>query len=152
MKTGKDTRTNLQKKFEEQTPTIKGLKGLKYLQTYCSWLELQIEKTNAVIVGGSHKGIAMDNSTLVIDGTTIVHGSWLDSHVLNEDSIIDGTIIKHHAKETCGGVAITTFVGNFAIVKEDQEKAAKNIGKKVKVQPHKDYYGTVVILSYLNEQ
>jgi len=40
----KDNRTELQKKFEQQTPTIVGVSGKEYLQTYCSWLELQIEK------------------------------------------------------------------------------------------------------------
>jgi len=51
MKTAEDKRTKLQKKFEEQTPTIKSsLKPMnlahqvEYLQTYCTWLELQVEK------------------------------------------------------------------------------------------------------------
>lgn len=39
-------KTNLQKTFEEQTPTIKNTNGLEYLQTYCAWLETQIEKQN----------------------------------------------------------------------------------------------------------
>jgi len=78
-----------------------------------------------------------------------VSGSWLDHHILNEDSEIDGIIIKHHqSPETYGGVAIKTHVGNFAIVKEDQEKAVKNKGETVRVKPHKDYYGTVMILQY----
>lgn len=40
-----DNRTELQKKFEEQTPTIKGIKGKEYLQVFCSWLHLQVEKS-----------------------------------------------------------------------------------------------------------
>lgn len=39
-----DNKTELQKKFEEQTPTIKGVKTKEYLQTYCAWLEFQMEK------------------------------------------------------------------------------------------------------------
>ena len=39
-----DNRTELQKKFEEQTPTIIGKRPIEYLQTFCSWLHLQVEK------------------------------------------------------------------------------------------------------------
>lgn len=78
-----------------------------------------------------------------------VRGSWLDHHFLNEDSEIDGVIIKHRpAPETYGGVAVKTMVGNFAIVKEHQVEAEKNKGERVRVKPHKDYYGTVIILKY----
>lgn len=78
-----------------------------------------------------------------------VSGSWLDHHILNEESEIDGVIIKHRpAPEIYGGVAVKTVVGNFAIVKEHQEEAAKNKGEHVKVKPHKEYYGTVMILQY----
>jgi len=45
MKTAKDTRTELQKKFEDETPTMKvPITQVEYLQTYCAWLELQVEK------------------------------------------------------------------------------------------------------------
>lgn len=78
-----------------------------------------------------------------------VSGSWLDTHILDEDSKIDGVIIKYrNAHKMYGGVAVKTHIGNFAIVKENQDKAYKNIGEKVKVQPHKKYYGTVKILLY----
>lgn len=78
-----------------------------------------------------------------------VSGSWLDHHILNEDSEINGVIIKHSpSPEIYGGVGVETNIGNFAIVKEHQEKAAKNIGAQVLVKPHKDYYGTVMILLY----
>lgn len=40
----KDNRTELQKKFEEQTPTIRGVRPIEYLQTFVSWLHLQVEK------------------------------------------------------------------------------------------------------------
>ena len=48
LKIMEDNRTELQKKFEEQTPTIKGknIRPLEYLRTYCAWLELQVEKSN----------------------------------------------------------------------------------------------------------
>jgi hypothetical protein len=39
-----DNRTELQKKFEEQTPTIKGVGRIEYLQTFVSWLHLQVER------------------------------------------------------------------------------------------------------------
>jgi len=78
-----------------------------------------------------------------------VTNSWLDHHVLTEDSEVDGVIIKHHSPGAYGGVAVKTAIGNFAIVKEDQEKAAKNKGERVRVKPHKGYYGTVMIISYL---
>lgn len=39
-----DNRTKLQKKFEEQTPTIKGKRQIEYLQTFISWLHLQVER------------------------------------------------------------------------------------------------------------
>ena len=41
----KDNRIELQKKFEEQTPTIKGVGRVEYLQTFVSWLHLQIENS-----------------------------------------------------------------------------------------------------------
>ena len=40
----KDNKTTLQKKFEEQTPTIKYVGDREYFQTYIAWLEFQIEK------------------------------------------------------------------------------------------------------------
>ncbi len=40
----KDNRTELQKEFEAQTPTIKGVSRIEYLQTFVSWLHLQVEK------------------------------------------------------------------------------------------------------------
>lgn len=40
----KGKKTNLQKVFERQTPTIIGVHGREYLITYCAWLEFQIEK------------------------------------------------------------------------------------------------------------
>ncbi len=39
-----DNRTELQKKFEEQTPTIKGVGRVEYLQTFVSWLHFQVER------------------------------------------------------------------------------------------------------------
>ena len=44
MKTAEDKKTTLQKEFEDKTPTIKNVDRIEYLQTYCAWLELQIEK------------------------------------------------------------------------------------------------------------
>ena len=37
-------KTKLQKEFEKQTPTIKNVSDKEYLQTYCAWLEKQVEK------------------------------------------------------------------------------------------------------------
>lgn len=39
-----DNRTELQKNFEEQTPTINGVGRIEYLQTFVSWLHLQVER------------------------------------------------------------------------------------------------------------
>ena len=39
-----DNRTELQKEFEAQTPTIKGVGRIEYLQTFVTWLHLQVEK------------------------------------------------------------------------------------------------------------
>jgi hypothetical protein len=44
LKIMEDNRTELQKKFEEQTPTIKGVGRVEYLQTFVSWLHLQVER------------------------------------------------------------------------------------------------------------
>ena len=41
----KDEKTDLQKVFEKQTPTIIGVSAKEYIRTYCSWLEYQIEKS-----------------------------------------------------------------------------------------------------------
>jgi hypothetical protein len=40
-------KTELQKQFEEQTPTLKRDFGVEYLQTFISWLHLQVEKAQA---------------------------------------------------------------------------------------------------------
>jgi len=40
----KDNRTELQKEFEAQTPTIKGVCKIEYLQTFVSWLHLQVDR------------------------------------------------------------------------------------------------------------
>ena len=40
----KDNKTELQKEFETQTSTIKGVGRIEYLQTFVSWLHLQVEK------------------------------------------------------------------------------------------------------------
>jgi len=37
-------KTDLQKEFEKQTPTIKGVSEIEYLKTFISWLHLQVEK------------------------------------------------------------------------------------------------------------
>ena len=37
-------KTELQKKFLEQTPTVKDVTDIEDYQVYCSWLEIQIEK------------------------------------------------------------------------------------------------------------
>lgn len=62
---------------------------------------------------------------------------------------ISGAIIKHSSDpDTYGWVAIRTFQGNYAIVREHQEQAKKNIGKQVRVKEHSTYYRTVMILDY----
>jgi len=42
-------KTKLQKEFEKQTPTIKGICGNKYNIVYCAWLEYQVEKLRKAI-------------------------------------------------------------------------------------------------------
>ena len=39
-----DVKTDLQEKFEEQTPTIIGKGKYEYLQTFITWLHYQIKK------------------------------------------------------------------------------------------------------------
>lgn len=61
----------------------------------------------------------------------------------------EGVIIEHRpAPETYGGVGVCTVLGNYAVVKEDQKKAAGNIGKVVVVSPVEDCYKTVRILGF----
>ena len=36
-------KTELQKRFEEQTPTIRGRSTIEYLQTFVTWLHLQVD-------------------------------------------------------------------------------------------------------------
>ena len=43
-------KTKLQQEFEDQTPTIKVVSSKEYLQTYCVWLELQVEKYRASLI------------------------------------------------------------------------------------------------------
>jgi len=43
-------KTKLQKQFEEQTPTIKGVSNVEYLQTFISWLHLQVEKLQSKVI------------------------------------------------------------------------------------------------------
>ena len=46
----KDDRTELQKQFEEQTPTIlvEGISNKEYLQTFVTWLHFQVEKHKSI--------------------------------------------------------------------------------------------------------
>ena len=54
-----DTRTDLQKQFEAQTPSIQGITGTEYLQIFITWLHHQIESqpspTKAPITEGEIK-------------------------------------------------------------------------------------------------
>jgi len=40
----KGEKTELQKEFEAQTPSIKGIYGNEYNLVYCAWLEFQVKK------------------------------------------------------------------------------------------------------------
>lgn len=40
----KNKKTELQKEFETQTPTIKNIYGNEYNLAYCAWLEFQVKK------------------------------------------------------------------------------------------------------------
>lgn len=78
-----------------------------------------------------------------------VSGSWLDfDPFINENSKIEGLIIKHDGGERWGKVAIKTCFGNFAVVSENYEEAVKRIGSRVKVKPDKERYYCVSILEY----
>jgi len=46
----KAKKTELQKKFEAQTPTIMSVNAYEYLITYAAWLEVQIEKLHSLCV------------------------------------------------------------------------------------------------------
>ena len=37
-------KTELQKEFEKQTPSVKGCSDIEYLQTFISWLNFQMKK------------------------------------------------------------------------------------------------------------
>ena len=39
-----DTKTDWQKEFEAQTPTIIGVPDKEYLRTFCTWLHFQLDK------------------------------------------------------------------------------------------------------------
>ena len=72
-------------------------------------------------------------------------GGWVQFQELG----ISGVIIKHGPNpDAYGGVAVKTCQVNYAVVREHQEKAKKNIGKKVTVKEHPSFYKTVMILDY----
>lgn len=57
-------KTELQKQFEKQTPTIKGITGTEYLQTFISWLHLQVEKRDAQL----ERQVKMSEIIKVLEG------------------------------------------------------------------------------------
>lgn len=66
----KDNRTELQKRFEEVTPTIRDVDEKEYLQAYCTWLETKLEtkaegviKVGGKIIGGL-KEVTLPQSTI----------------------------------------------------------------------------------------
>lgn len=87
----KDKRTELQKNFEAQTPTIKNVKsGNEYNLVYCSWLEFQIEKpltidwvkTNREILSirAIEKAIGCPTDTLqkAVNGSQNLPKKWIE--------------------------------------------------------------------------
>jgi hypothetical protein len=60
---------------------------------------------------------------------------------------LQGVIIEHRpAPELYGGVGVSTLLGDYAVMKKDQARAAKLIGHKVQVRTVPEYYATVEIL------
>jgi hypothetical protein len=66
-----DNRTKLQKEFEELTPTIlaKGISPKEYLQTYCAYLELKLEKNQ--VENKDMKQYLIDSDKYGVDSETL---------------------------------------------------------------------------------
>ena len=64
-----DNRTELQKKFEEQTPTIIGKGSIEYLQTFVSWLHIQVERLQGekLPIHGVSKSVFCEDCKHTID-------------------------------------------------------------------------------------
>lgn len=65
----KDNKTELQKKFEDQTPTIKGVTQIEYIQTFVTWLHLQLERE--VIISNDLKKYIVDTYNHGVDSETL---------------------------------------------------------------------------------
>lgn len=80
-----------------------------------------------------------------------VSGSWLDNApLIDENSEIEGVLVKHNGGESWGNVAVKSVVGKFAVISEHHDEAVKNIGCRVKVKPDKNRYYCVSIVEYHN--
>lgn len=60
---------------------------------------------------------------------------------------ITGIIIKHNGGSTWPDAAVRTAVGDFAVTREQEEDAIRNIGAKVNVYEIEEVYKTVEIVS-----
>ena len=81
-----DKRTELQKKFEEQTPTIKGVGRVKYLQTFVSWLHLQVERLQGEKlpihnVSQQRELLLAYHRYLTEELSLDLHELWVDKHL-----------------------------------------------------------------------
>lgn len=77
-----------------------------------------------------------------------VSGSWLDQSPFDENSEIQGILVKHNGGDSWGHVSVKTPIASFAVVSEDHDEAVKRIGSRVKVKPDKERYYCVSIIEY----
>ena len=99
-------KTELQKQFEEQTPTIKDVTSTEYLQTFITWLHLQIEKASQQVgetvyyTAGFDKRLHETNNIIYLDS-----GDFVTIHEVHYEIIwklfnaIDN-IMVYHCKTT----------------------------------------------------
>ena len=128
-------KTELQKRFEEQTPTIRGRSTVEYLQTFVTWLHLQVEKNYGGVtddeIGELVKGIAYtqhheEQSEDFLEKVWIVK-EWLQS--LPKVEINEGEIDDEYIKWEQGRKGMGQKKGFFAGYKAVLSKVSKSISE-----------------------
>ena len=59
----KQMKTELQKRFEKETPSLKSDHGIEYLQTFISWLHLQVERLEPKPLPSDEIGVLFSNKS-----------------------------------------------------------------------------------------
>jgi hypothetical protein len=102
-----------------------------------------MEQNNIVIFCAIHCTCPHCNKDFDIEPTK----NTAIEYTKEKEAELDGRIIEHRpAPEWYGGVAVDAGLHSYAVMKEDQERAAKLIGHKVRVRTVPEYYYTVKIL------